>query len=229
MRINKESGQLITGGVVTFLDILGWKGVYSRKSDAIHSLLNLISDAKSYASNFRGRKISDGVSVHSISDTLAFFTRCQQEDAKLAIEMHGELCAHLIPISIISEIPVRGATAFGSFELRENDNIFVGKAIDEAAAWHEEADWIGVNLTPSAQLVYGTNKSKYWIAHKAPCKIKLDWDCYCVNWTTEWINWQAELDKVTSSFQNMGPLIPEIAGKYINTLSYLQRLQTMNK
>ena len=42
-------------------------------------------------------------------------------------------------------------------------NIFVGKAVDEAASWHEQADWIGVHLTPSAEYAFkSTAKKSAW-------------------------------------------------------------------
>src|SRR5438105_2551204 len=105
----------VTSGVVTFLDVLGWKGVYDRKPDAIASLTRLIEGLRLRGKeNQRGRILNE-VLVKSISDTIAMFTFCSEVEMSATIEIHGELCQWLIPESIDAEIPVRGATAFGEF------------------------------------------------------------------------------------------------------------------
>jgi hypothetical protein len=214
-----QSGR--TAGVVTFLDVLGWKGVYDRKQDAIPSLTRLIEGVRSRADEKRRGRIVEPVEVKSISDTIAIFTFCSEIETSAAIEVHGELCQWLIPESIESEIPVRGATAFGEFEIR--DSIFVGKAIDEAASWHEQSDWIGVHLTPSAEYVFNPIQSKSaWTQYSPPHKTKLAWKPYCVNWTRDWTDRAARIIDIKNKFRRLGPIVPEIAGKFINTLAFIE-------
>ncbi len=50
-------------GVVTFLDVLGWKGVYDRKQDAIKSLTRLIEGAKARAKEKTRGRILEGIRV----------------------------------------------------------------------------------------------------------------------------------------------------------------------
>jgi len=210
-------------GVVTFLDVLGWKGVYDRKQDAIGSLTNLIEGVKTRADGASRGRIVESVEVKSISDTIAIFTFCSDAETVAAIEVHGELCQWLIPESIESEIPVRGATAFGNFEI--HDSIFVGKAIDEAASWHEQSDWIGVHLTPSAEYVFETKKSNAaWVKFRPPHKNRLDWEPHCVNWTADWTNRVDETKQIKDKFRRLGPIVPEIAGKFANTLSFIEKM-----
>lgn len=212
-----------TAGVVTFLDVLGWKGVYARKPDAILSLTRLIEGVRLRAEKKRGRILSD-VQVKSISDTIAFFSFCSETEITTAIEIHGELCSWLIPESIGSEIPVRGAISFGEFEIR--DSIFVGKAIDEAASWHEQADWIGVHLTPSAEYVLEPpGPSGFWRRFAAPNKARVSWEPYCVDWTTGWDNRDAEVSRIKAKFRRLGPILPEIAGKFSNTLKFIDAMK----
>jgi hypothetical protein len=157
-----------TSGVVTFLDVLGWKGVYARKPDAIASLTRLIEGVRKRAESLQRGRLNQKVEVKSISDTIAIFTFCSESEISAAIEVHGELCQWLIPESIESEIPVRGATTFGDFEIDEK-SIFLGKAIDEAASWHELSDWIGVHLTPSAEYVFQPKSAfSAWIKSTPP-------------------------------------------------------------
>jgi hypothetical protein len=212
-----------TAGVVTFLDVLGWKGVYDRKPDAIESLSELVEGLRTEAELLSGN-LTGEVVIKSISDTIAIFTLCPEQEASTAIDAHGELCAWVIPRSIISEIPVRGATTFGDFELGEN--IFVGKAIDEAAAWHEQTDWMGVHLTPSAEYVFNpASGQRTWIRYTPPHKARLDWTPHCVDWTNKWRNRAYEISSLKLKFRRLGPIMPEIAGKFVNTLKFVEHVQ----
>ena len=205
-------------GVVTFLDVLGWKGVYDRKEDAIGSLTVLIDGARNEAKKKRGR-IRHEIIVKSISDTIALFAFAEDSEVSEVIEAHGEICQWLIRESIEAELPVRGAIAFGEFQIR--DNIFVGKGIDEAASWHEQADWIGVNLTPSAEFVFQPKAgSRTWLHHEPPLKSRLRWKTHCVNWTSDWKDREDRERAVRRKFLRLGPIVPEIAGKMTNTLAF---------
>lgn len=209
-----------TVGVVTFLDVIGWKGVYDRKKDALDSLTLIVDGVRSEAAKQRGR-ITGEIAVKSISDTIAIFTPCKENEASTAIEIHGELCAWVIPRSIISDLPVRGATSFGEFELGEN--IFVGKAVDEAAAWHEQSDWIGVHLTPSAEYIFQpTSGQTAWVPHTPPTKAKLDWKPHCVHWIRKWRDSTREIIELKGRFRRLGPIVPEIAAKFANTLKFVE-------
>lgn len=216
-----------TSGVVTFLDVLGWKGVYDRKRDAIPSLTRLIDGVRSRAEKSARGRILSKVEVKSISDTIAIFTYCTETEIVAAIEIHGELCQWLIPESIDSEIPVRGATAFGDFELGES--IFVGKAIDEAASWHEQSDWIGVHLTPSAEYVFKSKATgSAWSPFTPPNKTRLNWKPHCVDWTKDWSDRGRKVEEIKGKFRRLGPIVPEIAGKFTNTLGFVDAMRPQN-
>ena len=209
-------------GIVTFLDVLGWKGVYDRQADAIDSLKRLVDGVKKDAERKRGR-INGDVNVQSISDTIAIFTACSEKEISQAIEIHGELCQRLIPDSIRAGLPMRGATAYGNFEISEN--IFVGKAVDEAASWHEQGNWIGVNLTPSADFVFSKSESRSaWVTYPAPIKTSMKWEPHCVNWLKDWIDFESERKSVQVRFLDMGPIVPEVAPKFINTLVFIDKM-----
>jgi hypothetical protein len=209
-------------GIVTFLDVLGWKGVYDRQANAVDSLKRLVDSVRRNAERMRGRINSD-VNVQSISDTIAIFTVCGDKEISKAIEIHGELCQWLIPESIQAALPMRGATAYGNFEISEN--IFVGKAVDEAASWHEQGNWIGVNLTPSAEFVFSKSGSRSaWVPYAAPIKTSMKWEPHCVNWLNDWTDLKGEKEMVRGKFRSMGPIVPEIAPKFINTLAFIDKM-----
>lgn len=207
-------------GVVTFLDVLGWKGIYSRKADAIGSLRKLIKGVSSKAEEHRDR-IEWPIEVKSISDTIVIFTPCTESEVSTAIDIHGSLCQWIIPESVDAEIPVRGAISYGEFEV--TGNIFVGKAVDEAASWHEQADWIGVHLTPSAEYLFDTDDNKaQWIKFSPPTKTSLKWEPHCVNWTADWKDRSNKIQDIKKKFCLLGPIVPEIAGKFANTLKFIE-------
>ncbi|MCK4606818.1 MAG: hypothetical protein KAU35_05935 [candidate division Zixibacteria bacterium] len=211
-------------GVVTFLDVLGWKGVYNRISNATVQLSVLVDGLRNEGEKQRG-KVQGEVQVRSISDTIAIFTKCDIEEASIAINIHGELANWAILNSIQAEIPVRGAISFGEFAIQ--DNIFIGKAVDEAAAWHEHADWIGVHLTPSAEFIFQNDKtSKTWVTYTPPNKRRLTWKPHCVNWTANWSNRTEEIIKLKEKFLRLGPIVPDIAFKLTNTLSFIDATNT---
>jgi len=214
-------------GVVTFLDVLGWKGVYDRQANAVDTLRRLVDGVRRHAKQMRGRINSD-IDIQSISDTIAIFTACSKNEISAAIEIHGELCQRLIPASIRAALPMRGATAYGNFEISQN--IFVGKAVDEAASWHEQGNWIGVNLTPSAEFVFSRNNIKSaWISYAAPIKVSVKWEPHCVNWITNWADSDSETEIIKEIFLGMGPIVPEIAPKFINTLAFIEKISRSDK
>jgi len=208
-------------GVVTFLDILGWKGIYARHGNPLYTLRELLSGIGKAQQKTRGL-ITGKTEVKSISDTIAILSTCTPEEVNQAIEAHGILCSWAIPASITLQIPLRGATAAGRFENQEN--AFIGEAIDEAASWYEHSDWIGVHLTPSAQFLFTPRQDTNWIAYAAPLKANYKSLPYCVNWIDNAPETVSE-ESLRSSFRQMGPLVPEISGKFINTLNFFETVR----
>jgi hypothetical protein len=186
-------------------------------------LSTLIRGAREFAETASRGRINHKVEIRAISDTIAIFCPCDPNEIVEAIEVHGEICKWLIPQSIDAELPLRGATSFGEFDL--GADAFVGMAIDEAASWHEHCDWIGVHLTPSAEFVLThTLSDSVWQQYPAPTKTRLDWRPFCVNWTKEWVDREDEVAKIKQAFVHLGPIVPEIAGKYISTLKFVEEM-----
>lgn len=222
MQVGGYIAPVLSDGVVTFLDVLGWKGVYNRIKDPTVKLSVLLEGIRIQREQLRGK---DGplveVEVKSISDTIAIFSKCDITQASDAINVHGELAKWAIRHSIQAEIPIRGAISFGQFAIQEN--IFIGKAVDEAAAWHEHADWIGIHLTPSAEFVFENHShSDLWVKYSPPNKTALNWKPNCVNWTQGWSDPRLEIGKIKDKFLTLGPLVPDIAVKLTNTLNFIE-------
>lgn len=200
-------------GVVTFLDILGWRGIYQRQEQPLLTLAELVGTL---------RVLSDdsATEIKSISDTIAIFTpvrKPSEAETQKAIEHHGRLCVRAICDSIVNHIPVRGATSVGTFEL--NQDMFVGRAVDEAAGWYEQGDWIGVHLTPSADFCFDACGSVKWVRYVAPLKSG-PWQTTCARWRPLWDADAGDAAALRTHFTEMGPLTPDISSKFINTLRF---------
>lgn len=162
-------------GAVTFLDVLGWKGIWRQDKLAIGKLEALISAINKQADDIKPKyikqmkndimlnkssknrgKMKDAdlekiidvkIEVLSISDTIVLLS---PGEAKFTLAMHAELVSWILKNALEVELPLRGAISYGDYSF--SNNIMLGYAVDEAASWHESTDWIGVILTPSAQI-----------------------------------------------------------------------------
>ena len=211
-------------GIVTFLDVLGWKGIWQNNIEAVEKLKVLIQETRDKAKdlvelyNKKGNAINVkykdiDIKVISISDTIVFLTKIGNKDA---IRLHAQLCSWILETALSEGFPLRGAISYGEFT--ESENIMLGPAIDEAAAWHESTDWIGVILTPSAQMYIRNEKIKYIIDNynKIPFKKYTDTLHYCIDWSF------SNEESLYDIFLEKGPHMPEVAPKYLNTLKFLK-------
>ncbi|OPH52186.1 hypothetical protein BC351_33170 [Paenibacillus ferrarius] len=228
IRLKKRETNVIEEkkGAVTFLDVLGWKGIYERRRsyEAINLLSGLFTLILHESKNITDAIVTtDGVpdgmkgaetTVLSISDTLAIFT---PGNPYHSLKIHGLICQLAIPESVRRGIPLRGATSYGRFSTK--DSIMIGPAVDESASWHESTDWIGVIMTPTAMFELQGEYPEVWTEYRdIPLKKKVNGINRCVNWTLD--------GNPSKMFADMGPHVPEIAPKYLNTLSFLNQSRT---
>ncbi len=225
-------------GAVTFLDVLGWIGIWKTDKNAIRRLSDLIKELKKRANDItretvtqldgdetiRGRDYAKITKVISISDTIVFLTDLEAKDA---LEIHGRLCQTAIANSIKKRIPLRGATTYGRYG--DHDNILIGPAVDEAAAWHENQDWFGCILTPTAFFLNCHYDIECWKEEEGfPIKNPKGIETAAVDWTSDYVDLVDGTDpegSLRETFREMGPIIPSIALKYANTLKYFQKWQ----
>ena len=219
-------------GAVTFLDVLGWKGIWKSNDKALYNLIKFIKFIEEkialYNNNYNemNKSISlknDNIStiVKSISDTIVLFTEARGDD-KEVIRLHSDYCSFIIEQALKLEIPLRGAISFGEYD--NNSNIMIGPAVDEAAAWHESTDWIGVILSPSAQMVLRAEDTGSVITYdKIPFKKHISGLKQCVWWDYN----ESELFKL---FIQKGPHMQDVAPKYLQTIEFIKnKKKIMNK
>lgn len=158
--------------------------------------------------------------VISISDTIVLLTVGKTE---APLELHARMCSKIVANALEEGLLIRGAINCGYFETREN--IFVGPAIDEVAAWHEVADWIGVIQTPSAYFasINPCCDEFKMVEYDVPLKTKGKILTRCVNWTDDWIIKGKDILDLRKVFIQMGPILPEIYPKFRNTLDFYRK------
>jgi hypothetical protein len=191
---NKES---MDKGAVTFLDVLGWKGIWQRSVNAIDQLLKIIDEGQNYIGRINNldtlksgqSNVFKGTSMKilSISDTLVLYST---GDPDKTLRFHAAVTAYLISKSIELGIPLRGATGYGEYSIKES--IMIGPVIDEVASWYEIANWIGVIQVPSATFLlesspkYFTSdefrSDDFYIPYRVPLKNYPGMKLLCSNW-----------------------------------------------
>jgi hypothetical protein len=215
-------------GAITFLDVLGWKGIWSRDPNAIEKIEWLANELEGFAVQDTKGKTFGKTGAYTletkiviISDTLVITTLADNSISTDAIILHGKLSKIAINESIKKGIPVRGASCFGEFIISENKNILVGKAVDEAASWYERANWIGVLMTPSAYFMYKNGSSEIWTEYPPPFKENINFKTLTVNWLEN----AGDIDNIKNKFSLMSPILPEFIDKFQNTIEYLSNLK----
>lgn len=207
-----STGERVTNGTVTFLDVLGWKGIWLRRDsqDVVTRLRKLVDQAQ------RITRGASQTSVLSVSDTIVLLTPGEQQSG---LNLHGEVVVQLICDSILAGLPLRGATACGDFYV-EPPSILVGAAVDEAASWHEATDWIGVIQTPSAFLVH--DGAGPWRTDVAPIKggALRPYKVPCADWPSAWRERGYNRQALQAQFAAMGPFDTTVAAKYTNALLF---------
>ena len=261
-KINSIDSKNISGiGMVTFLDVLGWEGIYKNDDKAIEKLKNIIEKIKEISNNNIPEYVLNFDSVNkieinilSISDTIVIISyfrdyRGKKSPTKIpkyvlvSLYIHSKICSEAIREGINNNIYLRGATSIGRFE--NKDNIFLGEAIDEAADWHEQADWVGVILSPKLSMYYGILKYKLprlkkvytyndvfeeldnWICYNnLPLKDKRYSLKICLNWLNNENSLIKDNDMI---FADVGSLTKDIASKYLNTFDFIEYILKMKQ
>lgn len=211
-------------GAITFLDFLAWKGLWQSQDGqkSLNDVSGLIEDfrselnrlSQSYFSEAKNLQLS---SLISISDTIAVFTP-KTNSAKVCdlLEIHARFSQYVLEHCCEKKYAIRGAITYGEYSVMQN--VMIGPGIDECASWHETGNWIGVHLTPTAQInwdMFATSDDVICKNDHIPLKPGLKAH-YCVKWhiSREAFN--------SLAFKNRA-LLPEIANKYTNTQEFLQK------
>lgn len=250
---------LLKWGAITFLDFLGWKGIWmndyknqvqSHKSEifnctSLQTLAKLIQTIEEIYQNENKE-----ITFISISDTIVLFLPCNNNDNDNynALKCHANVCNKILDLSAETGFALRGAITIGDYS--HFKNIIVGPGVDECASWYEKANWLGVIFAPSAQFVIDEQRRKKQNGHdvqnnKSPHKVTSG---DLISWNDEKIvayrqiplkngfhgieycvDWGNASSILNNVLKNTISLSCEIAIKYINTNKYLYALRPGEK
>lgn len=185
-------------GAVTFIDILGWKGIYDRDKGACSNLIPLITDVKNCIPALldKVRTIywpefpltAEEVDIVSISDTIIIFIK---GEISPTVWLSGVISKAIFWDAFRRNLPLQGSTSYGKYHYRSAYSMVVGPAVDEAATWHEGFDWIGLCQTPELSKKYRPRNIDPWILYNPPVKSNykdlLKDPIYCLNWPEDWL------------------------------------------
>jgi len=147
-KITKKPPIVMKRGVVVMLDVLGVKGIWSRmnSSDVIKKWRDIEEDFQDFHGLIKKDHADLNPKIQAFSDTI-IITLEGKDDRKLltqaAMHVMWPLCH-----GILNGIYLRGSISIGEFY--QDKTIVIGPAIDEAVAWYEKYDWMGITLTPTA-------------------------------------------------------------------------------
>ena len=209
-----ENTQKKLEGYLTFADILGWKGIWKKqnsdegKVDTLDTLLFIKSKLEEEFKEEKGN-----YKINLISDTYVVFAK--------NFQINNKLSKRLIELCLKNDLLIRGATSYGKFY--NNDMVYIGQTVDEAASWHEMGEEIGIFYTSSAKLsIDEENPIEYELKNsylrKGTIKTKLgEIKTYYINW------YNKETKKDFYRIMKDEVISPDISSKYLNTEKSMEK------
>lgn len=223
-------------GVVVFLDALGVKGIWARAEpeSVISSWENVLkrlqeSIKKSPKSGSIGDKPESlDYNISAFSDTVIITLKCK-DDPAAHVPLVAKIVSEPFFYALVKGIYFRGVIAIGKFYL--SDTLVIGPAIDEAAEWYTQPEWMGVSTAPSAS--FGLSRLEDQKADISKWFVKYDIPAKAGTQKNEWaLAWPREAPKELISQKNLTtrglildafanrPISVSAAQKYKNTLAF---------
>jgi hypothetical protein len=187
----------VNEGVVAFIDALGTKGVSARTDpeEYAKSWEKLLTEWERYKKEALETSDSSNVNydIRAFSDTIIITVKLSKKDNSTPVLESDRLllhCARLVAPMILNGIfkgvYLRGVLSIEKFY--QTQNSIIGPAVDEAAEWYTNMEWIGVSTAPSAHFTIeklvkvNQDVSKWFIKYKIPTKTGSSEEGWAVNW-----------------------------------------------
>jgi len=168
-------------GLVAILDALGAANFGAPEVEqflnARHEVLQLLHEkAEDLLDGPSGPQIAAAkISTFTFNDTIIITFRSGGQPPTLQ-----QICSFLLVIrkfvvdSLAHGILFRGSVGAGRFHINDKTNTVMGEAVSDAAAWYEEAQWIGVHCTPRCSLFIDSLLER--TTKKTKTQIMVDYD-----------------------------------------------------
>jgi hypothetical protein len=177
-------------GFIAILDALG-AASYSENeiSQFLESRRLVLSLLDRKVEAVLGRLHANSMSTYTFNDTVVITYRVEQPVSVDDISAFGTVLRHFQVKSIANGILFRGAMSLGTFYSDEETNTIMGRAVTDAAAWYDKADWVGIAATPQATLLIrarelqaGKDVGHVMIEYPVPMKDHTTPSLRAVNW-----------------------------------------------
>jgi hypothetical protein len=175
-------------GFIAILDALGAANYSSEEiAQFLESRKRVLSLLGSKADAVLRRVEESRVSTFIFNDSVVIACTADSPPSWDDIRAFGLLLRHFEVNSIANGILFRGALAIGTFYSDNPTNTIMGKAVTDAAAWYDKADWIGIAATPHASLLIRSrlgakDVENVLIDYPVPMKDKTVLSLRAVNW-----------------------------------------------
>ena len=233
-------------GAVILLDALGTKGIYGSEdgTEYVKKLFKIHSENQKEIRRAEKRLGIKLMNYSYFSDTVIIVLKMDGNMAPRSIGYNliplGRFCDALFSGFFLRNIMVRGCISVGRYI--SHKGVIVGPAIDDAAAYYEKSDYIGLYCTPSTSLLLesgywghldfpwrddedGHELMNYWYKYPVPLKGGSNIIVYTVNWPFTIFRTSIEkgLDMHTFVLEQLAhkPIPPEAVSKFRNTEAYI--------
>jgi hypothetical protein len=213
-------------GIVVLLDALGTKGIVAHQSpsELIRKWNDFLDQLTLFVEDVQVRLKSSTSSLLSFSDSI--YITIPTDDLWEAVLALGRL---QIPFfeALRAGIFLRGVVSCGYF-YQSQTKVF-GPAIDEAAAWYEQADWFGVAATPTLgrrlDVLHEDHAdlTSHFVLHRLPLKERSGPPHWCLNWPAYARRTYPDVARIRllEAFADFGGVVaPGVLPKYQNTIEF---------
>lgn len=93
------------------------------------------------------------IKTYTFNDTMLIVLESRDKHScRAEIKAFATILRKLLVDSLKRRIMFRGSFAVGQFYEDSETNTILGKAVTDAAAWYDKADWIGIHATPRTSI-----------------------------------------------------------------------------
>ncbi len=174
---------------VAFFDILGFKSIVEKypAQEVVDKIKNLLIPSLNQSVN--SVWIADKVKYISVSDSIILYT---VDDSEVSCMNMFIACNKIMKEAFDIGFPLRGAISYGEFVV--DDNVFVGKAYNDAVEYEKVQKWSGCVVTPSCLNI----KHQYHLTPNPFDVYTTEYDCPIgkqkqkMNVMSMWVQWHEQ-------------------------------------
>lgn len=138
-------------GIIVLMDSLGTRGITASQhpQTVLDTWLFLLDQLEESAQKFRAVFPELDIEITTFSDTVMISANYPEE--AMLVDIIGDILAAPFYYAFADHIFLRGIICAGFYY--QDPTRIIGPAIDEAAEWYENSDWIGLAASPSMEML----------------------------------------------------------------------------